>query len=216
MIATTLRPTDVAYIDELFNWPAIEPVPASVLANIPQNDLSLWCLKRAIYQVPTTELIDFLSDQIGNPATALEIGAGTGQIGRHLAIRMTDNKMQLWPEIQQHYARLNQPTIQYGKDVERLPAADAIKRYKPTTVVGCWVTQKHKPDIAEGNVYGVDEQYMLRYTSVEKYIVVGNVLTHGDKEILRNIPHQVYWFDWLYSRSMERSQNAIWIFTPKK
>ena len=210
-----LTPTDVSYLDTLFGWPNVRPVAAEILNRISQNDLSLWCLKRGIYQLPTIELIDFLRERMGEPQHCLEIGAGAGHIGRALGIRMSDNKMQEWPLIKQHYAKLKQPTVSYGKDVECLPALSAVSQYQARTVISCWVTEKFVPGKQSGNAYGVDEVALLGLPWVETYILVGNRLTHGEKDIFRQYEYEELQFDWLYSRSMERSQNAIWIFSPK-
>lgn len=214
MISRVLAPTNVSYLDDLFDYPNIKPVPAATLAKIPQNDISLWCWKRGLYQVPTIELIDFLKAEIGEPASCIEIGAGAGHIGRQLGIRMTDNMMQDWPEIKLHYKAANQPTVNYGRDVENIPAKRAINKHLPKTVLACWVTEKWVNGRKDGSMHGVDEELMLSRPPVEKYILVGNQLTHGGKAILKTIPYQVLQFDWLYSRSMEKSQNAIWTFKP--
>lgn len=214
MKASVLTQANVDYLDHLFNWPQIRPVPAQFLSAIPQNDLSLWCLKRAIYQVPTIELIEFLASFIEPATTALEIGAGAGHIGRALKIPMTDNKMQEWPQIQARYRLLKQPTISYGPDVETSDALAAVVHHGPQLVLGCWVTEKHLPGQPTGNMYGIDERAMLAMPSVDTYILVGNRHVHGDKSILNDIPFTRYQFDWLYSRSMEKGKNAIWIFKP--
>ncbi len=112
------------------------------------------------------------------------------------------------------YAQARQPTVQYGADVEALPALTAVAKYQPSTVLGCWVTEKYLPGKSVGDMHGIDEGQMLRFPGVKKYILVGNWLTHGDKQILATVPHRTHHFDWLFSRSVSKDQNCIVIFTP--
>lgn len=186
-------------------------LPYSLLARFTQNQLSLFCHKHAIYQLPTLELINFIRSQYGNEE-ALEIGAGNGCIGRSLGIRMVDNKMQEIPEIKAYYAAAGQPVIRYGDDVEHLDAIEGIKKYRPKVVVACWVTQKWKPGMEEGNALGVDEEEIFA-NGVEKYIHVGNEKTHASKIILNLFPVKKYKHKTILSRSMDRDKNVIYVFT---
>ena len=191
----------------------INNLPFEVLNRFSQDQLSLFCHKHAIYQLPTQELIKFLKDQIaGEPA--IEIGSGNGCIGRFLDIPRTDNKMQELPEIKTYYSLMRQPVITYGNDVELIDGIEAIKKYKPKVVIACWVTQKWKEGMTEGNALGVDETLIFD-ESVEKYIFVGNEKTHGSKEILGMFPVKKFKHKTILSRSMERDKNIIYIFTKK-
>ena len=176
--------------------------------------MSLVCHKHGIYQLPTWELIKFLKDQIGE-GPAIEIGSGNGCIGRLLGIPTTDNKMQELPEIKALYEIMKQPTVTYGKDVEHLDGLEAIRKYKPKVVLGCWVTQKWKEGMADGNALGVDEALIFEEESVEKYIFVGNEKTHASKEILDMFPVRKFKHKTLLSRSMDREKNIIYIFNRK-
>lgn len=62
------------HIDALFTWPLIGAVAAAELAGIDQEALSVWCHKGALYQVPTTALIGFLTARLPNPQHQLGIG----------------------------------------------------------------------------------------------------------------------------------------------
>jgi hypothetical protein len=195
----------------------IVPVPFSMIKNIPQEAISLFCHKHALYQFPTTELIDFLKNEIGGEH-AIEIGAGNGCIGRSVGIIMTDNWMQTWDDIKKVYFISGQPTITYGKDVEDIPALDAIERFKPKVVVSCWVTHKWHEGMSTGNMYGVEEEKMFDL-GVKKYIHVGNVnptTGHTFKPILDKYKVEKLQFPWLVSRSMQRDLNTIYIFNGEK
>ena len=191
----------------------IIPVPFDVLNQFPQETLSLFCHKHAIYQLPTTELIDFIKNEIGD-LSVIEIGSGNGCIGRSLGIKMTDNKMQLRPEVKMIYDLQRQPIINYGGDVEELDAIRAVEKYYPKAVVACWVTHKWREGMSVGNMYGIEEEQLFE-NRVEKYIHVGNELTHSQKPILTKYQVQRYQFPWLVSRSMSREQNVIYVFTNK-
>lgn len=195
----------------------IVPVPFSMIKDISQEAISVFCHKHALYQFPTTELIDFIKNEIGGNM-AIEIGAGNGCIGRSVGIIMTDNFMQTWDDIKKVYAVTRQPVITYGKDVEEIPALDAINRFKPKVVVACWVTHKWKEGMSTGNMYGVEEEKIFDL-GVEKYIHVGNensTTGHTFKPILEKYEVQKFRFPWLVSRSMQRDLNTIFIFNRKK
>ena len=64
-----------------------------------------------VYVLPTTELLDVLDDLTCDYKT-IEIGAGTGSIGRLLGIKMTDSYMQQDNEaVRKYYESLGQPII---------------------------------------------------------------------------------------------------------
>ena len=63
-------------------------VPFNSLNKFPQEQISLFCHKHALYQIPTTELIDFIKNEIGC-AQVIEIGSGNGCMGRSLGIKMS-------------------------------------------------------------------------------------------------------------------------------
>lgn len=195
----------------------IVPVPFEMIKDVSQEQISLFCHKHALYQFPTTELIDFIKSEIGTNS-AIEIGAGNGCIGRSVGIHMTDNKMQTWDDIKKVYSVTGQPVITYGNDVEEIPALDAIERYRPKVVVACWVTHKWKDKMSTGNMYGVEEEKIFDY-GVEKYIHVGNMndtTGHLYKTILETREPKRLRFPWLVSRSMKRELNTIYIFSSNK
>ncbi len=213
-----LNNVDVSPLEDLLIRDGkIIPVPFSKLKDFSQESISVFCHKHALYQVPTTELIDFLKSEIGN-LPSIEIGAGNGCIGRSLGIMMTDNKMQDLPHIKLLYSMQGQPTVKYGNDVEEIPAIDAVIRYKPKIVVACWVTHFFQEGMTAGNMYGIKEEELFD-NGVEKYIHVGNespTTGHTNKPILFKYPVKKYKFPWLLSRSMKKELNTIFIFNSGK
>ncbi len=195
-------------------------VPYKELQAYDQRDLQLFGHLNGIYQFPTHELTDYLIEHIGG-RTAIEVGSGNGVIGRELNIPRTDSHLQERPDIKLYYEMLKQPVLKYGPDVERLECSEAIRKYKPQVVIGCWVTQKLPKELLVaggigGNVDGLDEAFILfGNTCVEEYIVVGNEKVHGDKLILSNpkvkvtIEHPL----WLVSRASNPAYNCIYHFT---
>ena len=187
----------------------LEPMPALTYSMIPQNDLSLWCLQRGLYCLPTTELIEWLRAEIGGKS-AIEIGAGNGCIGRELGIPMTDSRMQEKPEIAALYGDLGQGVVQYGQDVDKMPANQAIAHYKPDVVIAAWVTHRYDKQHPGrgGNMWGVREDKII--DRVKKYIFIGNERTHRQKPILQ-VRHKTYRLPFLYSRSPD-PRNVVWVW----
>lgn len=181
--------------------------PFDFWKNRDKNEINYFLLQHGIYVIPTTELINWLKENIiGN---AIEIGAGNGAISRALNIPITDSRMQERDDIKILYAMSGQPVIKYPDDVEKLDAEEAISKYKPDTVIGCFITHKFKEEIGNGNMYGVEEENIL--ASVKRYINVGNLTTHKSKPILKIKHHELY-FDWLITRSVNQNDNRIFIW----
>ena len=183
--------------------------PSSYYETLNFEQLRVFCHFNARYGLPTIELVDWLKKEIGD-LKAIEIGAGSGDLGHHLGIPMTDNHCQEWPDVRLIYSATQQPLIKYGVDVERLDALEAIEKYKPDVVLGSWVTQwidpNKPPPFGGGSVYGIKENLILE--RVRKYIVIGAVEIHKYKEIMK-LPHKTYELPFLWSR---RKDNRIWVW----
>ena len=182
-------------------------LPASHYDAIPFQELRMFCHYQARYLLPTVELIEFLKPYTNN---ALEIGAGCGDLGYHLGLRMTDNYCQYFPEVKEYYEALQQPIIKYGKDVELLDAALAIKHYNPDVVIGAWVTNWVDPLLPPspggGSVHGIKEDEILDRGIT--YIVIGAEEIHKHKPIMK-AKHQKIDAPFVRSR---RQDNKIWIW----
>jgi len=115
-------------------------------------------------------------------------------------------------EVVAYYTLMGQPVTEYPDDIEEIDAIAAVDKYKPEVVIGSWITHKYTVERAKlgGNMYGVDEEYVLQ--SVKKYIMIGNDHVHRLKPLLELYPHEEYYFPWLYSRSMSGKPNVIFVW----
>lgn len=174
-------------------------------------EIQVWCVKNAIYQVPTLELIQWLRPYIAGKK-AVEICAGKGVLGKAFEIPTTDSFMQMKKEMRAYYAMLGQPVTDPPNHVEKLEAMDALRKYEPEVVIASWATQlwKSKAD-RHASAYGVDEEALLDFPSVRTYIHIGNKGVHGDKRILR-FPHKSVSLPFLVSRAHNQSENVIYIW----
>ncbi len=68
----------------------IKLLPTEFYHSLNYTDLRVWCICRAIYQLPTVELIEWLQT-LFNLNKAIEIGAGNNYLYHHLNIKGTDN-----------------------------------------------------------------------------------------------------------------------------
>ncbi len=182
---------------------------AGDLLAYPFDHLRIFCHQKARYGLPTRELINYLHEVIDG-RTAIEIGAGHGDLGYHLQIPMTDSKQQERPEIIEVYKKMRQPVIEYPQDVKKLEAIEAIYKYKPKVVIGSWITTYAPAETTfSSNPYGIKEDKILNL--VETLIIIGNADTHGDKPILK-LPHTETYYPWLISRAKDQTRNRIYIW----
>jgi hypothetical protein len=129
--------------------------PAADYDRMDPDGLRLWCHHNARYGLPTTETVAWLREFIGG-RSAVEIGAGHGDLARHLGVPATDNKCQEFPDVRLLYRAQGQPTIAYPAWVEKIDALDAVLEQRPQVVVGSWVTQWIDPS------KGADAAYVAR------------------------------------------------------
>ncbi len=206
-----IQPVDISSLEKLLLDAGgnLQPVPFDAIKKFPQNDISYFCHQYGIYQIVTTELVEFVREQIED-FSAIEIGAGNGCLGRALGIPLTDSKIQEAKDVKNFYGQIKQPPVRYGADVRKLDALTAVKMLKATAAVGAWVTHKYKSHLPDGFFGGVDEAVLSK--RLKRYVFVGNAITHKNKEMLRFCQPKEYRFDWLVSRSPNRAQNIIWTF----
>jgi hypothetical protein len=213
--ATVIPSFDLAPLDDLLLDPAtkrLRPLPAATLRQIPALQLRGWCVKRARYQLITNELVDWLRSRIGG-RSAIEVGAGQGDLGAALKIPMSDSGMQQIPDVYLYYRSIGQEPTNPPYDVRRIDALGAIRASRPQVVIAAWLTQAYESGDEQAaigsSVYGPDERAIVE--SVQTYIHIGNAATHGDKRILA-LPHEEYRPPWLVSRAADQSQNVIWVW----
>lgn len=181
--------------------------PAAELQAIDRKVLLGWLHLRAVYLLPTVELVDWLRAELrGLPA--IEIGAGNGALGRALGIPRTDSWIQQRGDYRLVYRLMMQPVVNYGDDVERLEAGRAVQRYRPHTVVAAWVTWRHEEGMRDGFADGVDERALLR--RVRRFICIGNERTHAGRSLLK-LPHRTVEPAWIVSRG-QPELDRIWIW----
>lgn len=188
----------------------LQVVPAAAYRERPQMNLTVWCLLRGYYCLPTTELMDALAELLP-PARVIEVGAGNGCLGRALGVPCTDDHQQEEPERRAYLAALGQAVVPYGEDVERLTAAHAVAKYSPSVVVAAWVTHVYEPQrhAAGGNVGGIDEVALLGH--VNRYVHVGHRRVHQGKAILSR-PHREIALPGIVSRALDVEHNVIWVW----
>ncbi len=197
---------DTNYLDKfILEDGAVKPASSSFFQSLPHQVIQVWCVRNALYQIPTLELIEWLRIKIDG-RNAIEIGSGKCGIGRSLGIPSTDNYCQTLPEVRKYYASLRQAVIEPPAFVEKLEAEEAIKKYKPKVVIGSFITQKYRDGDIDGNMYGPDEESWLGQV---EYIHIGNETTHKNKRILK-YSHDAFKASWLVSRSIHQTQNVIW------
>ena len=179
------------------------------------DEIRVWANLRGRYCLPTLELVNWLKEQIGG-RTALEIGAGNGDLGYHLGIPMTDSYQQVKdPETVKDFALLDLAGVaptRPPKDVIEEDGENAVRRRKPQVVVAAWVTQKYDPRSASphpGNYLGVRHEYVIE--RCQTFILIGNERVHGQSRALR-LPHEKFAFPWLVSRAQMPELNRIWVW----
>jgi hypothetical protein len=194
----------------------IVPVSIKEIENIDYKTLRIYTHFRGIYCVVTKELACYISTLLDNKLT-IEIGSGNGTLSLGLGIRGTDNKMQRWPEIQMMYFITGQPTIKYPDFIEEIDAIAAIKKYKPHTVVGSWMSSKFRNyDLdKEGNMYGPDEEEII--TNCKRYILIGNHNIHKNNRLFNKKKYDcvLHRHEGLISRNPSRKDDFIAEFTKK-
>lgn len=188
----------------------IRVLPAAFWAETTTAERALFGVWNGIYSFPTTELVDYLRELIGD-RKAIEIGSGNGVLAETLGIPATDSKQQEVERYAAVYKATAQATVQYGENVIEMPAIRAVRYYKPDVVLGCWVTHKWllSRAAAGGNTAGIDEEEVLR--GCQDYVFVGNTKVHKLKPILA-LPHTTEHFPWLYSRASNGTPEflAVW------
>ena len=200
-----------AYDDVLLDSEGIIKLfPSQFYRSIDNDDLRVWCICRAIYQLPTIELNQWLKDNF-NLDRAIEIGAGNNYLYHHLGIKGIDNYSEQIPAVKLVHEILHQPSTNPPPEVEKIEAIAAIEKYQPETVITAWATLKAEDpeDVDAGHEYAPDEEEILD-TGVT-YVHIGNDDIHGDRAIMSR-KHETYYFDWLVSRGKYPEKNRIYVW----
>lgn len=189
----------------------IKLFPASYFNKFSWEEVRIFCHFYSRYCLVTQELIDTLKIFIGERKT-IELGSGCGDLGYHLKIPLTDNRLQEEPDVKIIYEAMMQPIIKYPDSVEKLEALDAIEKYKPEVAISTWTTTFGDPTKEN---YGCNERGLKEFEIIKKvktYIFVGSEEIHGDKPIIQKLYHNKITHPGLLSRTKNKSLNRIWIF----
>lgn len=211
MIATILNKTisTEAIRKVVMDGDNMRCLPAKTWESFPFEEVRMLLHETGTYVIPTEELIDYLDAMLGSQS-CIEIGAGNGWIGRELDMTMTDSYMQRDNKlVVQYYKKIGQPTIKYPSDVLKMDALTAVRRFRPHTVLGCYVTHKWRNDTQDGNDWGVDFPRLLK--SVQRLILVGNLDVHRNNPLMA-MPHDEILLDGLLTRAEDSTRNRIFIW----
>ena len=176
----------------------------------PWDEIRLFMHEYPVYVLPTTELLDALGELIEGYRT-IEIGAGSGSVGRLLGIKMTDSCVQRDnKEVRSYYELARQPVIKYPLDVIKADALTAYRRFKPECILGCYVTHLFRKGMIDGSVYGVDFERLLPL--VKRLILVGNKRTHQSNPIMALRHREIDLGGKLLTRSADSTLNRIFVW----
>lgn len=193
-----------------------------VLSKFTLDEIRLCMQANGIYVLPTVELLADLKKIIPNLTKTIEIGSGNGVIADQLGIKATDNYMQSENfRVEKHHKHLiddlrssDAEMVKYGKNVLRVDGNEAVKRFRPETVLACFVTHKYSKAKSElgGNFKGVDFEKVMK--KVKRIVFVGNTDTHKNHTLMR-LPLLGMQSDGLITRSFNPDNNGIFIIDQK-
>lgn len=196
-------------------------VPSWQLLEFTKDALFIAMQDLAIYVWPTSELVHYLDSMFPDKSNVIEIGSGNGVLAYALGIRATDNYSQCdqfrpkspaekaaHKRALQTFKALKMAHVNYGPNVENISAINAIKKYKPMHVLGCYVTHIWREGMLNGNELGIDEEKIISDPSINSYTVVGNSVTHKDKPILKH-PHETMRPHGIIARAFDQKQNCV-------
>ena len=196
-------------------------LPAEEWLKYGKNNLGMFLNAFHIWVAPTLELIDILDDEIGS-LKCIEICAGLGIIGKELCITTTDSYLHASEE----YKNATKDVMgifaemQYPSYVQKLEATEAVDKYKPECVLGCyavpkWTEEKarkyyleHRKEL-QGSIKGVDYDYIL--PKVKKLILVGHKALYNQYSFFRR-KHRVIINKNIITRHSVEGQSGIYIF----
>ena len=206
---------------ELVKNEEIQILPAATWLKYGKNNLAMFMNMFNIWVAPTLELIDILDDEIGD-MSCIEICAGLGAIGRELGITTTDSHLHSTEEFKNTFGKMRGIAIdmKYPSDVEKLEASEAVDKYKPECVLGCYAVPKWTEKKAteyflkyrkelKGSVVGVDYDYIL--PKVKKLILVGHDGLYSQHTFF-NRKHRAVISKNIVTRHTVEGNSAIYIF----
>lgn len=216
----------VAEIEEIIQGYSLDGLPdmveAGELSKYSLTAMQIAMQKLGLYVWPTYELAQELEKHCGDIQSTIEICSGNGVMAQEMGVPATDSFMQsdkFQPaneveakthlEVMQSYELARIPKVVYGQNVHQMEASEAVVRLRPKTVFGLYVTHKWKPGLQNGNILGVDEEFIL--DRVERYIVAGNLKVHSSKPIMA-MKHRAIEVPGLICRAQMPELNRLFIW----
>jgi len=140
-----------------------------------RGDVGSWleyCVVNGIYQFICQEFADALARLMRSlaPASPIEICAGDGLLGRALRLRgipvkSTDAKLSKDKGNMNKAGEARDFVSPEREEVETLSVRDALDKYDPDLVIGCWVPIDADLDLQ-----------VMRHPTVRRYIYIGQEL----------------------------------------
>lgn len=210
MIVNVLKKEDISDIEsEAIENGSLKILPYDFWNQYSDNKIQQFCLKHALYNIPTVEQVEFLKERIEGKK-ALEICSGNGVLADSLGIMATDNKIQEQNFIKYIYTQMGQPTIKYGENVLCVDANDVVRKFSPEVIIGAWVSERYSPNYpdAGGNAHGPIQRELIK--KVDAYYLIGNLETHAHPAFLES-EHTIHRFP-MVSRRGNLKTNVIFEF----
>lgn len=174
-------------------------LPAEQYARYSKEERIAACVRNGLYLLPTEELVEWLRNAIGN-RKAIEVAAGNGALGRALGIPRTDLYQMTIPAVMMAYRFMQQPVTNYGKDVQKMEAMEAIKQFSPEVVIAAWLTHRYRASKQDegGNMYAPEPDQIRKNAT---FMLIGNTSVHETQ--LKRAPTPTVFFrpNWLFSRA---------------
>lgn len=176
-------------VKEMFNTLTengrVRILPSREWLRFGKNNLGVFLDIMDIWVAPTEELLNILDDEIGD-LSCIEICAGLGLIGNELGITTTDSHLHNTDGFCKLFGESKR--MIYPSHVEMLEASEAVDKYKPECVLGCYAVPKWTEEYAtsyylrtgkelQGSVFGVDYDYIL--PKLKKLLLVGHTKLYG-------------------------------------
>lgn len=195
-------------------------LPAEEWLRWGKNNLGAYLSYYNLWTVPTLELCDILDDEIGD-LSGIEICAGLGIISKELNIKATDSYLKVSEEYINAIGQTEQ--MHYPSYVEKIEASEAVDKYKPECVLGCYAVPRWSEERAKqyylatgkelhGSIKGVDYDYIL--PKIKKLILVGHKELYCQHPFFKR-KHRIIVNKNVLTRHSVNGQSYIYIFEKK-
>ncbi len=224
MIEAALHPGQLAKLVKEENGKLLPNIlPANEILKLGDYNRQIIMSLLGLYVWPTVELFDFFKTNIPNETSVLELGAGNGVLGKSLGWNSTDNFSQSEQFIarnkeEQRYNKMallqlksnNIAPVNYGDNVRKIDACDAVSEYKANTVLGLYLT-----DVTQ-NKFTINLMDAFMSESTETFYLVGNMDTHYKKSPIFDLKHEIIEVEGLVIRHQNNKQGRIFKWDKNK